>query len=78
MDRLGNEVDADVISTSCFIPSISAVDAGDISDPKAFCRAITPDDSALDAFVCAGRNEGHTTMTEDLGAWIVNEIVAAG
>ncbi|MFC9850662.1 DUF6207 family protein [Streptomyces prasinus] len=26
----------------------------------------------------ASRNEGHTTMTEELGAWIVNEIVAGG
>ncbi|MGW4795004.1 esterase/lipase family protein [Nonomuraea sp. NPDC004297] len=78
MALLGNTVDPDVISTSCFIPSISAVDAGDINDRKALYRPITPDDSELDAFLCAGRNEGHTTMTEELGAWIVNEIVATG
>ncbi|MFF3129267.1 esterase/lipase family protein [Streptomyces sp. NPDC057908] len=76
MTLLGNEVDPDVITTSCFIPSISAVGAGDISDPKALYRPISPDGSALDAFVCASRNEGHTAMTEELGAWIVNEIVA--
>ncbi|MEV7385619.1 hypothetical protein [Streptomyces sp. NPDC091215] len=76
MALIGNEVDPDVITTSCFIPSISAVDAGDINDPKALYRAITPDRSALDAYLCASRNEGHTTMTEELGAWIVNEIVA--
>jgi hypothetical protein len=78
MVLLGNEVDADVIGTSCFIPSISAVAAGDINDPKALYRPITPEHSALDAFLCAGRNEGHTAMTEELGAWIVNEIVAGG
>lgn len=78
MGLLGNTVDPDVITTSCFIPSISAIAAGDISDPKALYQPITPDDSELDAFVCAGRNEGHTTMTEELGAWIVNEIVANG
>ncbi|GGZ14889.1 hypothetical protein CP967_03075 [Streptomyces nitrosporeus] len=73
---LGNEVDPDAITTSCFIPSISAVAAGDISDPKALYQPITPDLSALDAFLCASRNEGHTAMTEELGAWIVNEIVS--
>lgn len=78
MALIGNEVDPDIITTSCFIPSISAVDAGDISDPKALYQPITPDSSALDAYLCAGRNEGHTTMTEELGAWIVNEIVATG
>ncbi|MFE7106106.1 esterase/lipase family protein [Streptomyces sp. NPDC057575] len=76
MTLLGNVVDPDPLTTSCFIPSISAVDAGDINDSKALYRPITPDNSALDAFLCAGRNEGHTTMTEELGAWIVNEIVS--
>ncbi|MFB6836720.1 esterase/lipase family protein [Streptomyces sp. NPDC056361] len=76
MAFLRNTVDEDVIRTSCFIPSISAVAAGDIDDPKALYKPITPDSSALDAFLCAGRNEGHTTMTEELGAWIVNEIVS--
>ncbi|MER5416343.1 esterase/lipase family protein [Streptomyces virginiae] len=76
MALLGNTVDPDVIATSCFIPSISAVAAGDIDTPKALYRPITPEHSALDAFLCASRNEGHTTMTEELGAWIVNEIVA--
>ncbi|MFC8420498.1 hypothetical protein ACFUN7_06330 [Streptomyces sp. NPDC057236] len=73
---LGNEVDPDVITTSCFIPAISALAADDISDPKALYQPITPDSSELDAFLAAGRNEGHTTMAEELGAWIVNEIVA--
>lgn len=77
MGLLGNVVDPDVIGTSCFIPSLSAVAAGDISDPKALYQPITRDESDLDAFLCAGRNEGHTTMTEELGAWIVNEIVAS-
>ncbi|MFJ9567107.1 esterase/lipase family protein [Streptomyces fuscichromogenes] len=73
---LRNTVDQGVIPTSCFIPSISAVAAGDLEDPKALYKPITADASELDAFLCASRNEGHTTMTEELGAWIVNEIVA--
>ncbi|MFJ5548365.1 esterase/lipase family protein [Streptomyces sp. NPDC093225] len=78
MGLLGNTVDPDVISTSCFIPSVSAVAAGVIDDRKVLYRPIGPDHSELDAFVCARRNEGHTTMTEELGAWIVNEVVALG
>ncbi|MFF2011726.1 esterase/lipase family protein [Streptomyces sp. NPDC058195] len=78
MSLLGNEVDADSLATSCFIPSVSAVDAGDIGDSETLYRPITPENSALDAFLCASRNEGHTTMTEELGAWIVNEIVSGG
>ncbi|MGW1143703.1 esterase/lipase family protein [Streptomyces sp. NPDC002454] len=77
MTLLGNEVDADRIATSCFIPSISAVAAGDINGQEALYQPIAPDRSALDAFLCAGRNEGHTRMTEELGAWIVNEIVSS-
>ncbi|TDC74032.1 esterase/lipase family protein [Streptomyces hainanensis] len=78
MRLLRNTVDEGGIRTSCFIPSISAVAAGDIDDPKALYAPIQPDASELDAFLCASRNEGHTTMTEELGAWIVNEIVANG
>ncbi|MFJ3202634.1 esterase/lipase family protein [Streptomyces sp. NPDC086989] len=77
MTLLGNTVDPEFIVTSCFIPSVSAVAAAEIDDPKALYRPIAPEHSAFDAFVCAGRNEGHTTMTEELGAWIVNETVAA-
>lgn len=76
MSLLGNVVDPGVITTSCFIPAISAVASGDINDPQALYRPITAGDGALDAFHCAGRNEGHTTMTEELGAWLVNEIAA--
>ncbi|MFF8838659.1 esterase/lipase family protein [Streptomyces sp. NPDC015130] len=74
---LRNVVDKDRIPTSCFIPSISAVAAGEIADQQALYKPITPDASELDAFVCASRNEPHTTMTEELGAWIVNEIVSS-
>lgn len=77
MSLLGNTVDPGVITTSCFIPAISAVAVGDINDPKALYQPITPDGGDLDAFLCAGRNEGHTTMTEELGMWIVNEIVSS-
>ncbi|CUM40093.1 hypothetical protein BN2537_9151 [Streptomyces venezuelae] len=76
MTYLGNTVAPGVITTSCFIPSISAVAAGDIDDPKALYQEIAPGSSELDAFLCAGRNEGHTTITAELGEWIVNEIVS--
>ncbi|MER7827013.1 hypothetical protein ABTX85_31140 [Streptomyces sp. NPDC096097] len=78
MSLLGNTVDPDVIATSCFIPTISALAAGDISDPKALYQPIALDDSELDAFQAAVSNQGHTAMTEELGAWIVNEIVSSG
>jgi hypothetical protein len=77
MSLMGNTVDPDFITTSCFIPSISAVAAGDVNDSKALYQPIPPERSELDAFMCASRNEGHTTMTEELGAWIVNEILTA-
>lgn len=76
MSLLGNEVDPDVITTSYFIPTISAVASGDINDPKALHHPIVAGDSALDALHCADRNEGHTAISEELGAWIVNEIAA--
>ncbi|MFC5665702.1 esterase/lipase family protein [Kitasatospora misakiensis] len=75
MGFLGNAVDPEVILTSCFIPSVSAVAAGEIDDQKALYKPISSEDSALDAFACAGRNEGHTTMTEELGSWIMSEIL---
>ncbi|MFI8911001.1 esterase/lipase family protein [Streptomyces sp. NPDC053513] len=77
MSLLGNTVDPDTITTSCFIPSISALAVADIDDPKALYQEITRDNTAFDAFNCASRNEGHTTMTEELGSWIVNEIVSS-
>ncbi|MEU7075895.1 hypothetical protein AB0B30_37775 [Streptomyces narbonensis] len=76
MRFLRNTVDEDVIRTSCFIPSISAVAAGEIDDQKALYKPITPDAGELDAFACSSRNEPHTTMTEELGSWLVNEIVS--
>ncbi|MFE4913524.1 hypothetical protein ACFRCX_18555 [Streptomyces sp. NPDC056652] len=48
------------------------------NDPKALYQQVTHSGSALDAFICSSRNEGHTTMTEELGAWIVNVIESAG
>ncbi|MGW6426121.1 esterase/lipase family protein [Nocardia sp. NPDC055053] len=75
MRLLGCETDLRV-NSSCFIPTLSAVAAGDIADRNALYRPIPIDGSELDAFACAGKNEGHTTMTEELGAWLVNEIAA--
>ncbi|MGW4381188.1 esterase/lipase family protein [Kitasatospora sp. NPDC004531] len=74
MTLLGNTVDPDLTTTSCFVPTISALAAGDLADQTALYRPVTSDASALDAFHCADRNEGHTAVTEELGSWIVNEI----
>ncbi|MEV0295443.1 hypothetical protein [Nocardia sp. NPDC050710] len=73
MGLLGSEVDLQ-FNTSCFIPAISAVAAGRIDNRNALYSEIGIDDSELDAFACASKNEGHTLMTRELGEWIVNEI----
>ncbi|WP_328401468.1 esterase/lipase family protein [Nocardia sp. NBC_00403] len=75
MGLLGSETDLQV-NSSCFIPTVSAVAAGDISDRDTLYSPIISGDSELDAFACASNNEGHTTMTEELGAWLVNEITS--
>ncbi|TCJ97558.1 esterase/lipase family protein [Nocardia alba] len=75
MFALGCETELPV-NTSCFIPTISAVAAKEIDDRTALYSPIRPDDSELDAFLCASTNQGHTAMTEELGAWIVNEILS--
>ncbi|MEU6865403.1 hypothetical protein ABZ924_19370 [Streptomyces sp. NPDC046876] len=58
-------------NTSTFVPSVSAVAAGDIDDHDTLYSKIDPADSELDAFMCASANEGHTLMTEELGEWIL-------
>lgn len=63
--------------TSCFVPSVSAVAAGDIDDRTRLYREIDPASSELDDFRCASQSEGHTTMTRELGEWIVNQIQKA-
>lgn len=75
MGLLGSEVELQ-FNTSCFIPAISAVATGEIDNRDALYSEIRDGDSELDAFACASKNEGHTTMTRELGAWLVNEIGA--
>ncbi|MFI6149635.1 esterase/lipase family protein [Streptomyces sp. NPDC051109] len=60
-------------NTSTFVPSVSAVAAGDIDDRDMLYSKIDPADSELDAFMCASDNEGHTLMTEELGEWILTK-----
>lgn len=61
-------------NTSTFVPSVSAVAAGDIDDRDTLYSKIDPADSELDAFMCASDNEGHTLMTEELGEWILTKL----
>ncbi|MFI5641107.1 esterase/lipase family protein [Streptomyces goshikiensis] len=61
-------------NTSTFVPSVSAVAAGDIDDHDTLYSKIDPADSELDAFMCATDNEGHTLMTRELGEWILTKL----
>ncbi|WP_329203272.1 MULTISPECIES: esterase/lipase family protein [unclassified Streptomyces] len=60
--------------TSTFVPTISAVAAGDIDNRDALYSKIDPTNSELDDFLCADGNEGHTVMTERLGRWILDHL----
>ncbi|MEU0252142.1 hypothetical protein ABZ299_06415 [Streptomyces sp. NPDC006184] len=65
-----------VYNASVFVPTVSAVAAGDIDDRHMLYGKIDPEASELDDFLCAGENEGHTVMTEELGRWILERITA--
>jgi hypothetical protein len=62
-------------NTSTFVPSVSAVAAGQIDDRDRLYRRIAQADSELHRFECAATNEGHTVMTETLGKWILDQLL---
>lgn len=74
MGKIGSTVDPDVIRTSCFVPTISAVAAGDINDRDALYRVVNSDNRHLHEYARARSNGGHTAMTEELGEWLVDQI----
>ncbi|MFF8960354.1 esterase/lipase family protein [Streptomyces sp. NPDC014894] len=70
-----NRTEADLThNTSTFVPTISAVASADINDHDALYAKIDSERSDLHDFKCATTNEGHTTMTRELGEWIVTRL----
>ncbi|MFI9625045.1 esterase/lipase family protein [Streptomyces sp. NPDC052042] len=65
------------IRSHCFVPSVSAVDIRDLDtdeDLYTDISALPPEDSGLDDFKLASRNEGHTLVTEELCAWLLDRL----
>ncbi|MFB7260232.1 esterase/lipase family protein [Streptomyces nojiriensis] len=61
-------------NATTFVPSISAVAAGEIDDRDALYSKIDSASSELDHFMCATDNQGHTVITEELGEWIMEKL----
>ncbi|WP_327122051.1 hypothetical protein OG206_31895 [Streptomyces sp. NBC_01341] len=75
---LVNKTEAELThNASTFVPTISAVSSARIDNPDALYSKIDPQHSDLHAYHCATTNEGHTTMTRELGEWIVNKLKEA-
>ncbi|GLX00571.1 hypothetical protein [Microtetraspora sp. NBRC 16547] len=76
LTHLGMAVD-NPIRSHCFVPAVSAVAIRDIAthdDLYVDINRLSPDDSELDDFKLASKNEGHTTITEELSSWIIDRL----
>ncbi|MFI0981163.1 esterase/lipase family protein [Streptomyces sp. NPDC021093] len=68
------------LPATCFVPTGSAVDLLDFdlstpeADPFADLRKVPEEQSGLHAFLCAPTSTVHTTMTPELGSWIVSQL----
>ncbi|MER5552519.1 hypothetical protein ABT001_12675 [Streptomyces sp. NPDC002793] len=72
---LVNKAEAELThNASTFVPTISALGVADIDSHDTLHSKIDPERSDLHDFKCATGNEGHTTMTRELGEWIVNKL----
>ncbi|MGW0531120.1 esterase/lipase family protein [Streptomyces sp. NPDC003032] len=66
--------------STCFVPSGSAVDLADFdlatpeADPFADLSNLPEEYSGLDEFLCASTSGTHTSMTPELGSWIVDRL----
>ncbi|MFG2526258.1 esterase/lipase family protein [Streptomyces sp. NPDC048527] len=66
--------------STCFVPSGSAVDLADFdlatseADPFADLSKLPLERSGLDEFLCASNSGTHTSMTAELGSWIVDRL----
>ncbi|WP_406390053.1 esterase/lipase family protein [Streptomyces sp. NBC_00887] len=75
---LVNKTEAELThNASTFVPTVSAVSSARIDDHDTLYSKIDPDTSDLHDYHCATTNEGHTTMTRELGEWIVNKLKEA-
>ncbi|MEU9303331.1 hypothetical protein [Streptomyces sp. NPDC048269] len=63
-----------VYNATTFVPTVSAVATGDIDNRDTLYSKVDRDSSELHDFACAGDNQGHTVMTEELGQWIVDQL----
>ncbi|MER5423186.1 esterase/lipase family protein [Streptosporangium roseum] len=74
--RFGFGVDVPIRS-HCFVPAVSAVAIRNIDsrdDLYVDIDSLSPDDSELDDFKLASRNEEHTKITEELCTWILDRL----
>ncbi|MDK0521176.1 hypothetical protein [Streptomyces sp. ML-6] len=65
------------IRSHCFVPSVSAVDVGDLDTDDELYRDISRlpyESSGLDEFRLASRNEGHALVTEELSTWLLDRL----
>ncbi|MFD4632636.1 esterase/lipase family protein [Streptomyces sp. NPDC058284] len=70
----GSEAD---IREHCFVPVVSAIALRDIDTHEKLYSPVTAsaeEESELDEFLCASRNEPHTLVTEELCTWILDRL----
>ncbi|MFJ2265850.1 esterase/lipase family protein [Streptomyces sp. NPDC087849] len=65
------------IRSHCFVPAVSAVDIRGLeTDEELYANisALPQEDSGLDEFRLASRNEGHTLVTQELCTWLLDRL----
>ncbi|MFB7077913.1 hypothetical protein [Streptomyces sp. NPDC056308] len=65
------------IRSHCFVPAVSAVDVRDLDTDEELYTNISElpqEESGLDEYELASRNEGHTLVTEELCTWILDRL----
>ncbi|MFF9900643.1 esterase/lipase family protein [Streptomyces longispororuber] len=65
------------VPSHSFVPAVSAAAVRDLdSDDNLYVDidSLSPEESELDDFRCASRNEGHTRITEELCTWIMDRL----
>ncbi|MHB6909076.1 lipase family protein [Streptomyces sp. DB-54] len=65
------------VRAHCFVPAVSAVavrEPGNHADLYLPIDELAPDESPLDDFVLASRNEEHTLITEELSSWLLDRL----
>ncbi|WP_327349497.1 alpha/beta hydrolase [Streptomyces sp. NBC_01321] len=65
------------IRSHCFVPAVSAVDIRGLDTDEelyADISSLPEEESGLDEFKLASRNEGHTLVTEELSTWLLDRL----